>query len=164
MSTSQWIKRLSGHAGELYVAAELSKRGILSTLLPDNFPDNDILIGKKDGPSIGYIQVKSCHPDRALTFRLSSKDERWENSANNEYVVFVWLGSPRTNSAPTYWIAKKQEIGRFCKENRPLNPKNKERRFAPNKESYLCNNLWPVRLKEAWYNNWAIFSEYIQDK
>ena len=26
MRTPQWIKKLGGHAGELYVAAELSKR------------------------------------------------------------------------------------------------------------------------------------------
>jgi hypothetical protein len=28
MRTPEWIKKLGGHAGELYVAAELSKRGI----------------------------------------------------------------------------------------------------------------------------------------
>lgn len=49
MGTPQWIKKLGGHAGELYVAAELAKRGIPNSLLPENFSDDDILIGKKDG-------------------------------------------------------------------------------------------------------------------
>ena len=163
MTTPQWIKRLAGHAGELYVAAELSKRGILNALLPDNFPDNDILLGEKDGINIGYIQVKACHPDRSFTFRLSSKNERWENAADNEYVIFVWLGSSKKNSSPSYWIAKKREIGTFCKEHRPENPKNKERRFAPDLESNVCTNDWPVRLKEEWHNNWSMFLKYAKD-
>jgi hypothetical protein len=33
MKTPQWIKKLGGHAGELYVAAELSKRSIPNALL-----------------------------------------------------------------------------------------------------------------------------------
>jgi hypothetical protein len=38
MRTPQWIKKLGGHAGELFVCAELSKRGIPNALLPENFP------------------------------------------------------------------------------------------------------------------------------
>ncbi len=33
MSTPHWIKNFGEHAGELYVAAELSKRGIPNSLL-----------------------------------------------------------------------------------------------------------------------------------
>jgi hypothetical protein len=55
MKTPQWVKKLSGHAGELYVAAELSKRGILNALLPENFSDDDILIGTKDG--VGFTAI-----------------------------------------------------------------------------------------------------------
>jgi hypothetical protein len=39
LQTPQWIKKLGGHAGELYVAAELSKRGIPNSLFPENFSD-----------------------------------------------------------------------------------------------------------------------------
>ena len=49
MKTPQWIKKLGGHAGELYVAVELSKRGIPNALLPENFSDDDILFGQKNG-------------------------------------------------------------------------------------------------------------------
>ena len=58
-------KKTWGHAGELYVAAELSKRGIPNALLPENFSDDDIIVGSKDASHICFIQVKSCHPDRA---------------------------------------------------------------------------------------------------
>jgi hypothetical protein len=62
MATPQWVKKLGGHAGELYVAAELSKRGIPNALLPENFSDYDLLAGAKDGTRHCFIQVKSCHP------------------------------------------------------------------------------------------------------
>jgi hypothetical protein len=41
--------KLGGHASEFYVCAELSKRGIPNALLPDNFADDDILVGNKEG-------------------------------------------------------------------------------------------------------------------
>ena len=50
MRTPQWIKKLGGHAGELFVCAELSKRGIPNALLPENFSDDDVSIGNKKGP------------------------------------------------------------------------------------------------------------------
>lgn len=94
--TPQWIKKLGGHSGELYVAAELSKQGIPNSLLPENFSDDDILAGNKGGTEICYIQVKSCHPDRSKTFILRSNHENWVNAPENNYVIFVWLGSPST--------------------------------------------------------------------
>ena len=57
--TPQWIKKLGGHAGELYVAAELSKRGIPNALLPENFSDDGILGGRKDSDEVFYVQVKA---------------------------------------------------------------------------------------------------------
>lgn len=58
IKTPQWIKKLGGHAGELYVCAELSKRGIPNALLPENFSDDDVLVGNKEGTEIGFIQDK----------------------------------------------------------------------------------------------------------
>jgi hypothetical protein len=56
MRVAQWIKKLGGHAGELFVCAELSKRGIASALLPDNFPHDDILI-RCDLPSLIVLDI-----------------------------------------------------------------------------------------------------------
>lgn len=148
MRTPQWIKKLGGHAGELYVAAELSKRGIPNALLPENFSDDDILVGKKEGKKIGYIQVKSCHPDRAKTFILRETDEKWINSNENQFVVFVYLGSPKKNESPKYWITFKKEVGEACKQHPASGTSNWERRFCLGD------------LKKEWENNWDIFNEY----
>lgn len=41
MSTPHRIKKLRWYTGELYVAAELPKRGISNSLLPENFSDDN---------------------------------------------------------------------------------------------------------------------------
>jgi hypothetical protein len=151
MPTPQWIKKLGGHAGELYVAAELSKRGIPNSLLPENFSDDDILIGKKDGESVAFIQVKACHPDRSSTFILRETDERWIAAPDNQFVVFVWLGSPKTNEPPRYWIAKKRDVGAVCVQHAAHGTSNWERRFSP-------SNFDP-----KWEGNWNEFATFFPE-
>jgi len=148
MATAQWIKKLGGHAGELYVAAELSKRGICNALLPENFSDDDLIIGKKDGSKTGFIQVKSCHPDRASTFILKEEDEKWINSNDNSFVIFVWLGSPKTDESPKYWITTKSNAGKACIAHQAHGTANWERRFAVK------------QLNPEWESNWSILKEY----
>jgi hypothetical protein len=147
MRNPEWIKKLGGHAGELYVAAELSKRGILNSLLPENFSDDDILIGKKDGDLLGYIQVKSYHPDRGASFRLSADHEKWIDADDNKFVVLVCLGSSERNEPPKYWIATKKQVGEAC-QNHPAKTRNRERRF------------YQGDLDPRWENNWNIFDKY----
>ncbi|MEM3161164.1 MAG: hypothetical protein QXJ74_10315 [Nitrososphaera sp.] len=162
MRTPQWVKKLGGHAGELYVAAELSKRGIPNALLPENFSGDDLIIGGRNGKALGYVQVKSCHPDRADTFLLKEEHEKWVSAKDNEFVVFVWLGSAKKNESPVYWIARRKDVGYACVNLRPSNKNIKERRFAPDEESGL-NRKWkyPTRLEKKWRNDWAIFRSYM---
>jgi hypothetical protein len=149
MRTPQWIKKLGGHAGELYVAAELSKRGIPNALLPENFTDDDIMVGNKDASRICFIQVKSCHPDRANSFILREEQEEWLDSPDNYFVVFVWLGSPQKNESPRYWITTKSEVGLACKSHSAHGTNNWERRFS------LSD------LKPEWENNWSLFEKFL---
>ena len=148
MATPQWIKKLGGHAGELYVAAELSKRGIPNALLPENFSDDDLLIGKKDGEATAFVQVKSCHPDRSSTFILRETEEIWTTALKNQFVVFVWLGSPKKNEAPRYWIATKAEVGALCTAHSAHGTHNWERRFSPSQ--------FPTQ----WLSAWHLFEPY----
>lgn len=151
MPTPQWIKKLGGHAGELYVAAELSKRGIPNSLLPENFSDDDILIGKKDGEGVAFIQVKACHPDRSSTFILRETDEKWIKAPDNQFVVFVWLGSPKKNEPPKYWVAKKCEVGAVCVGHAAHGTSNWERRFSPRD------------FDPKWEGNWNEFAAFFPE-
>lgn len=149
MKTPQWVKKLGGHAGELYVAAELSKRGIPNALLPENFSDDDILVGGKDGSALCFVQVKACHPDRSRSFILKIENENWQDAPTNQFVVFVWLGSPRGNEPPRYWVAFKREVGVACIAHSAHGTKNWERRFDPKD--------FPA----AWRDNWAIIEAVV---
>lgn len=151
MATPQWIKKLGGHAGELYVAAELSKRGIPNSLLPENFSDDDILIGAKDGQVVGYVQVKACHPDRSKSFILRETDEVWIDAAENKFVVFVWLGSPKTNESPKYWVATKRAVGELCVGHAAHGSHNWERRFSP------------TDFNPLWKENWNAFAAFLPE-
>lgn len=146
--TPQWIKKLGGHAGELYVAAELSKRGIPNALLPENFSDDDLLGGGKDSPDVFFVQVKSCHPDRSKSFILREANEAWIEAPANRFVAFVWLGSPDENAPPRYWLARKSDVGRACAEHPASSTDNWERRFFPKDLPAEWENAW--ELFEAW--------------
>ena len=150
MKTPQWIKKLGGHAGELYVAAELSKRGIPNALLPENFSDDDLIAGTRDGKLLCYIQVKSCHPDRASTFILHETDEKWKDAPENHFVVFVWLGSPNKNESPKFWITTKKGVGLKCVNNSAHGTPNWERRFSPK------------QFPDEWENNWTEIMQYLE--
>ena len=148
MRTPQWIKKLGGHAGELYVAAELSKRGIPNALLPENFSDDDILVGTKDGVALCFVQVKACHPDRSHSFILRAADEKWQLALPNQFVVFVWLGSPGRNESPRYWVATKRDVGAACVAHPVHGTENWERRFNPEE------------FPSEWRDNWSIIEVY----
>jgi len=150
MRTPQWIKKLGGHAGELYVAAELSKRGIPNALLPENFADDDVMAGGKDEMHLCFIQVKSCHPERSKSFILRAAHEQWEEAPENQFVVFVWLGAPGKNESPQYWVARKRDVGFACTQHPAHGTSNWERRFK-------------VRdLPPEWHNAWDAIESYVK--
>jgi hypothetical protein len=37
--------------------------------------------------------------------RLYERHDAWADAPENQFVVFVWLGSPAKNEGPKYWIA-----------------------------------------------------------
>src|SRR3989338_7101427 len=156
MATPQWIKKLGGHAGELYTAAELSKRGIANALLPENFSDDDIIFGLKGGNVLGYIQVKSCHPDRSNNWRLSEKNEKWVDAPRNEFVVFVWLGSPARNESPRFWVTTKREVGNHCMNDAAHGTSNTERRIQ------LKHKDPKLIIHDEWENDWALLEDLLK--
>ena len=56
--------------------------------------------------------------------------EAWVNAMDNQFVIFVRLGSPAKNEGPRYWIATKQQVGQACIEHSCHGTTNWERRFG----------------------------------
>jgi len=75
---------------------------------------------------------------------LKETDEKWTKAKSNQFVVFVWLGSPKKNEKPRYWIADKREVGLACQKHPAHGTSNWERRFSIN------------ALNKKWENDWAI--------
>ena len=100
---------LTGSAGEYFVAAELSRRGVVAALTMSGTDAFDILAVNKAGCSCS-IQVKTTQYEKKLRWLLSSKDE---NPKANFY-VFVNLNG--TEKQPDYYIMRATEVAAAIKE------------------------------------------------
>ena len=68
----------SGISGEFYVAAELTKRGYVSSLTSKNAKAIDLLASNSDGSKVVSIQVKTTK--NGTSFTLGQKDEEIETN------------------------------------------------------------------------------------
>ena len=100
---------LTGSAGEYFVAAELSRRGVVAALTMSGTDAFDILAVNKARRSCS-IQVKTTQYEKKLRWLLSSKDE---NPKANFY-VFVNLNG--TEKQPDYDIMPATEVAAAIKE------------------------------------------------
>lgn len=100
---------LTGSAGEYFVAAELSRRGVVAALTMSGTDAFDILAVNKAGCSCS-IQVKTTQYEKKLRWLLRSKDE---NPKANFY-VFVNLNG--TEKQPDYYIMRATEVAAAIKE------------------------------------------------
>ena len=100
---------LTGSAGEYFVAAELSRRGVVAALTMSGTDAFDILAVNKAGDSYS-IQVKTTQYEKKLRWLLSSKDEK--PKAN--FYVFVNLNG--TEKQPDYYIMRATEVAAAIKE------------------------------------------------
>ena len=149
MPRPQLTNSSDDRAGAYYVCAELSKRGVINALLPDNSPNDDILLGSNEGGErSGYIKVKVCHPDRSETFMLRTLEAAWDAEGSNKFCVFVWLGATWNNKSPRYWVAYKREVSDLCIAHSATKTHHWERRFNP------------ADLPQNWENRWSLFEMY----
>lgn len=100
---------LTGSAGEYFVAAELSRRGVVAALTMSGTDAFDILAVNKAGRSYS-IQVKTTQYEKKLRWLLSSKDEK----PKADFYVFVNLNG--TEKQPDYYIMPAPEVADAIKE------------------------------------------------
>ena len=100
---------LTGSAGEYFVAAELSRRGVVAALTMSGTDAFDILAVNKAGCSCS-IQVKTTQYEKKWRWLLSSKDE----NSKADFYVFVNLNG--TEKQPDYYIMRATEVAAAIKE------------------------------------------------
>ncbi len=101
---------LAGVAGEYYVAAELSRRGIIASITLRNTRGTDILATNGEGTRSVTIQVKTTRKKRA-SWILNEKAETF--SSKRHFYVFVCLGE--LDERPEFYVVPSKVVARFVK-------------------------------------------------
>ncbi len=94
-------------AGQYFVCAELSRRGAIASLTLGNTPGVDVLVTKKDGSKLAFIQVKTT-AHRDYDWLLGVKDEQWSRQDTNNFYVFVRYEG--VDDLPEYYIVPASEV------------------------------------------------------
>jgi len=100
-------KGIIGVAGEYFVAAELSQRGIIATLTLKNTPKIDILATNLENGKFVNIQVKTMSLTNKVGWRLSLNDEV-DSTIKNHFYVLVNLQS--IGEMPEYYIIPQKKL------------------------------------------------------
>lgn len=98
---------LAGISGEYYVAAELSRRGFITTLTLKNTKGVDILASDEDAKKTIAIQVKTTK-GKKNEWLLSEKSENFVSS--NHFYIFVRLNN--LGDAPSFFIVPSKDVSK----------------------------------------------------
>ena len=100
-----------GRAGELFVAAELNRRGAAATLYLINTPRVDVVASSPGQSNTVNIQVKTKGP-RSIVWQDDIERIKREArvAAETDFIVFVDLKS--TDSAPDYYVCQMRKFAR----------------------------------------------------
>ena len=101
-----------GRADELFVAAELNRRGAFATLYLTNTPRVDIVAMSPDGLRTANIQVKTKGPNSAMWQWDTRKAEEEREAPTSDYMVLVDLVS----SQPDYYVWPLRAVAEECYE------------------------------------------------
>ncbi len=112
MISERLDKALSGIAGEYFVAAELSRHGLVAAVTLRNTRGIDIVVSRpgKSGPAT--VQVKTVQNGPAK-FLLNQSDEK--SKGPNHYYVFVVLHGRK--GQPEYWVVEGEYVAKHCRDN-----------------------------------------------
>jgi hypothetical protein len=101
----------AGITGEYFVAAELSRRGYVSSLTLRNTRGIDVLASNADATKSVGIQVKTCQGS-SPEWLLNVKAEA--DSAENLFYVFVCLPS---SGAPSFYVVPRDVVAKQVRES-----------------------------------------------
>ena len=111
MDTEHLTSILSGVAGEYFVAAELSKRGLIASITLRNSKGVDILCSNSMATKSVGIQVKTSKYSKA-EWLLNKKSEDYY--ADNLFYVFVKLNN--NQNSPDYFIVPSKVVAKATRE------------------------------------------------
>lgn len=114
---------LVGVAGEYFVAAELSRRGIIASISMRNTRGIDILATNENAKRSVTIQCKA-NQDGGASWILNKKAEGF--SPANHFYVFVALSGP--TERPKYHVVPAEAVAKYTRESHQVWLKGKASR------------------------------------
>lgn len=104
---------ITGASGEFFVAAELSRRGVIATLTIKNTPLIDVIATNLEKGVTANIQVKTRSERNTQGWLLNKKSEE-ETKVQNHFYVFVNLHD--INGLPEYYIIPNNILANYIRE------------------------------------------------
>lgn len=141
---------LVGVAGEYYVAAELSLRGIIASITLRNSRGIDIIASSSDGKKSISIQVKT-NSNGANSWILNKKSESYH--ADNHFYVFVAL--KEIGVRPNFYIVPSEVVSKYITDSHSNWLSLPKRDGAPRKDS---NMRVYKDIDSKHHENWSILS------
>ena len=139
--------QLQGVAGEYFVAAELSLRGVLAAITLRNSRGVDIVASSADGARSVSIQVKTSS-DAKPKWILNKKAETF--SSRNHFYVFVALTG--LGNRPDYYVVPSPVVAEYVTSTHREWLAGKKADGSPRKDSAIRNFSDPTRAyREAWH-------------
>ena len=138
-----------GRAGELFVAAELNRRGALATLYLTNTPRVDVVATSPDGLRTVHIQVKTKGRGSASWQWNIKKAEAEQQAPGDDYMVLVDLDPPQ----PAYYVWPLRAVAKTRFENHHtwLKAKGGQRPRTPD-STHTAIRLAEIEAgKDAWH-------------
>ncbi|MBZ5694504.1 MAG: aspartate ammonia-lyase [Acidobacteriia bacterium] len=123
---------LSGISGEYFVAAELSRHGLIAAVTLRNTRGIDILASRPGGKKPATIQVKTLQRGNKH-WLLSKNDER--SKGKHHYYVFVTLHG--RNGTPEYHVVEGNTVARKCAASHRKWLKGRKRDGGKRKDSSM---------------------------
>lgn len=150
-----------GIAGEYFVAAELSQRGLIATITLKNTPKVDLLATNPDNGKSITVQTKTMSVGNNQGWNLAKSTEE-DAKLINHYIVLVDLSGP--NKLPEYYIFPQKTFCKYLYQKHRKWLKTPGRGGRPHKDnSVRCfdpqsNNKDDLEFGKPYKNNWKILN------
>lgn len=153
-------KRLNvvGVAGEYFVAAELSQRGIVATLTLKNTPRIDVLATNLETGTVANIQVKTMSVGNTAGWHLNESDEVPSGIKNHYYILVNLKG---VGIQPEYIIIPQKQFSEFLQEDFTSYITGKKKDGSERKRTSMrifdpYRRPGPKKFAEKYKDNWDI--------
>ncbi|EJL6789031.1 aspartate ammonia-lyase [Vibrio cholerae] len=153
MSKNKISGSQAGIAGEYFVAAELSRRGYLCSVMLKNTKGVDILVSNEDSSKLIGVQVKTNNSSRK-SWLLSQKNEgQKQGNFVYAFVNLVGLGD-----LPEYYIVSSNDVAEQITQG------HKEWLATPGKRGQQRNDTNMRMFSDLdgeFQNNWSLIDELL---